>query len=92
MNLLAKILLRLFPRDGQLRIAVYDDGHAQIQQYQEYNGIWQPYRPINTIDNGYRYTTEYYYNSFDEAKQAYDTLMKERKRLKKMHSITRTYP
>lgn len=38
MNFMQKLLRRLFPRDGQLRIAVYDDGHAQIQEYCGYTG------------------------------------------------------
>lgn len=79
MNFMQKLLRRLFPRDGQLRIAVYDDGHAQLQEYCGYSGNWKPHHPI-------------YYNSFDEAKQAYDALMEDRNRLDKMHSIVRTYP
>ena len=92
MNILSRILHRLFPSDGQLRIAVFEDGHAQIQEYCGLAEKWLTYRQINTVDNGCRYTTEHYYSSFDEAKQAYDALINDRSKLRKCRSIVKTYP
>ena len=91
MNFLSKILRRLFPMDGQLRIAVYDDGHAQIQEYCGYAGRWQTYCTYATLHNGYKYHNASF-NSLGEAKQAYDALMEDRNNSDRMHSIVKTYP
>ena len=99
MNILSRLLHRLFPRDGQLRIAVYYDGRVQIQEYCEYSGTWRTYQYRKAslyCDYSGTWRTYQYrkasFNSFDEAKQAYDVIMEDRNRLDKMHSIVSTYP
>ena len=91
MNFLQKLLRRLFPKDGQLRIAVYDDGRAQIQEYFAPAGRWQTYCHDGPLHNGYQFHTSSF-SSFHDAKEAYDAIMEDRSKLGKMHSITRTYP
>lgn len=88
MNFLSKLLRRLFPRDGQLRIAVYMDGHAQIQEYCGYADRWQTYVGDIPLQAGHRN----HFDSFEQAKSAYDLILKELDKQSFHNPIVRTYP
>lgn len=82
---------KLFPKDGQLRIVEYDDGHARIQEYHAGVGHWQTYCRNEPFPNGYTYPNRMF-DSFKEAKEAYDSIQEGRSMENGYPKIVRKYP
>ena len=83
---------KLFPKDGQLRIVEYSDGGVQIEESHVGHCIkWQPYSRHEPFPNGYTFPN-CKFNSFKEAKDAYDAIQEGRSMEKVHPKIVRKYP
>lgn len=85
------LLRKLFPRDGQLRVAKFSNGRAQIQEFHAGTRQWQTYCRNEPFPNGYVFQN-HDFGSFEEAKSAYESIMKGLELEECTHSVVNVYP
>ena len=85
------LLRKMFPRDGQLRVAKFSNGRAQIQEFHSGTRQWQTYCRNEPFPNGYVFQNRDF-GSFEEAKAAYEAIMKGLELEKCTSGIVQVYP